>query len=176
MLLSEEEQVARYRNMLQEYHALKKGMAQKADEYYSLLATFHKKEQMNEMQLGAYSLKRARSAIQKEKYEIKDCEQLMENLASLLASKKMQGDSVEFGLIHALVSKVMRRKKGSKGGRHKHTPAIVDFFKSSRKEELVGFYQGAPLSEINEEVVSNFIEFRSNLSLTIIKIHFSSYL
>ena len=39
----------------------------------------------------------------------------MENLASLLANKKMKGDSLEFGLIVALVRKVMNKlKKGDK--------------------------------------------------------------
>ena len=55
----------------------------------------------------------AQKKIKQGVYEIQDSNELMENLASLLAKKKMKGDSLEFGLIAALVRKVMNKlKKG----------------------------------------------------------------
>ena len=57
----------------------------------------------------------AQKKIKQGVYEIQDSNELMENLASLLANKKMKGDSLEFGLIVALVRKVMNKlKKGDK--------------------------------------------------------------
>lgn len=152
--LNEAEQVERYKNMLREYHSLKKGISLKVDEHFSNDASIRKKRQMMELKEGDFSLCRARAVLRKREHEIEDCGEVLDSLASCLASRKLEGESVEFGLIHALIGKVKRRTKRAKENEPKPTRRLKKFLKRANKEDILEVVGGEPAGKHAEKKVS----------------------
>lgn len=76
-------------------------------------------------------------------FEISDSDELMGNLASLLAEKKMKCDSLEFGMLASLVRKVTKKVK--KGEKNYVGKKERQYFNIASKEGLIEFFTGLRL-------------------------------
>ncbi len=132
--LSKQEQVTRYRNMLTEYHSLRK----------SLEASM--KEQPDrepcppapELAKSDRDLMRVRRKLAEGSFELDDCAVFVEELASALAGGALRTNTVEFALLNSLVGRVARRE------RQPAHPKLEGFFRVMSKGGLLEFFTGIP--------------------------------
>ena len=87
-------------------------------------------------------------------FEIPDSTDLMENMATLLAQKKLRSDSLEFGMVSSLVRKVMKKLK--KGDKNLVGKTERRYFKVASKEGLIEFFTGIRLDQ-DEELRSSVL-------------------
>lgn len=90
----------------------------------------------------------AQKKLRQGEYELPDSAELMDSLASLLATKKLRCDSLEFGLIAAMIRKVVKKSKNDKN--YELGKKESRYLKVVSKQGLVEYFTGLRLDRDHE--------------------------
>ena len=142
-LLTETEQIERYRNLREEYFTLTKRINLKKLQKYHHQTQSEARNRTYPFSLNIQqlNLKRASEIVEKGKYELEDCGSLIQNLVKLIASKKLTGRMVEMEMICDLVGRCLDHSEEEDEGDNE--PGMVrKFFEKKSKEEVIEFFSG----------------------------------
>ena len=154
IFLSEPEQVERYKNIRQEYFAVKKQLECKEKQFYQTsyahLSSLTRAKARKNMSKPNSLLLEARDKLENEgSWELPDCESVLDNLAELLASGAIKSDSLELALLCNIVRKV-KMGLSSKEALSLQTKSN-SFLKQSTRGEIVSFARGEDVSGLKLE-------------------------